>query len=800
MKAPGANCDNCPGLDRDFVPPERAANGRTHLTVVGDNPGYQEVADHKPFVGAAGRMLTGTLKRLCGLQRGDVHWTTAVLCDVPEEQLAAARKCCAQRLRDELEDSATPAVLAVGAFGLQSAAGLGRKPSILKMRGSVLAPDDPLRVNNRALYDIIASLHPTFVMRAELWAPIFEADVARAGRIARDGFVAPEKRAGAEIVVAVELSQLRAALARLGHDVIVDIETIEASGTNKGKGPDIHTNLITCLVLSDTLTAVVVPWSRTQHGDGRFWGTNHDEVVSLINATLATRIAVTHNGPAYDHTGLERAGIVIGKWDDSLLGYHVITSLFPKRLGHVVACYVDAPPWKEWDHNVSLEELWQYNGRDGMYTALAWQALRATMDDSDRRVYESDKDSATICRRMSANGFRFDRERAAEISEALAADEARITAECSELADMPEINLLSPKQLQKAVFGQLGAHVCFRSESGAPCLNKEALRAYAAGGDERLRKFALNVLEYRSARKCRSTYVDNIKVHADGRVRPTWLSYGTVSGRWSSQGPNLANLPSTRVDPSMKLGGIRSLYIAGEGRRLVAFDIKQAEFRVAAYMSGDANMIAVCNDPSGDIHTANAITLFSAAFQQAPPAKQKELRSLAKKAVFAVCYLAEAPTVHSALVSEGISITLQQVQAMLSAMQRQFRDYYAHQARLLDLTINRGYVESPVLGRKRWLGHAPSPPENANFPIQSGAADIMNLKLAKIERLLAERGIDARIVAMVYDAGYWDVAERDVEKTYATIQEVFDEPVLMNGRELVLPIDAHDGLRWSELG
>lgn len=798
MKAPGADCEHCPGLNRPFVPPEHAA-GRLHLAVVGERPGYADVHEGRPLSGGAGRLMTSVLRRTRGLKREDCHWTNAVLCDVPNEDMAKARKCCLPRLQDELAAIEAPTVLAAGAYALQSTADMSRKPDIFKFRGAVLAPEDPVRRNHGAPYDIIASLHPGFVRKLDLWLPIFEADVDRAGRVASDGFVPPERRTGCQIIVVKSYEELAYELPRLGDEVIVDIETVEAVGHNKTRGPDIHTNKITCLVIADTKTAVVVPWSRTQAGDGHFFNGSHERVVALINETFATRTIVTHNGPAYDHTGLERAGIVFNKWDDSLLGYHVITSLFPKRLGHVVACYIDAPPWKEWDHNVSLEELWQYNGRDGLYTAQAWQALKATMDDSDRRVYESDKDSATICRRMGVNGFRFDTEKASEISAALLADEARIAAECAELVGMPELDILKPSHLHEAIFKRLGAHVCFRSASGAPALNKESLRAYAAGGDKRLSRFALNVLDFRRARKCRSTYVDKIKVHADGRVRPTWKSYGTISGRWSSSGPNLANLPSTRADPSMSLGGIRSLYTASPGRTLVSFDIKQAEFRVAAYMSGDENMIAVCNDPSGDIHTANAIMLFGDGFLKAPDDKKKELRGLAKRAVFAVCYLAEVATVYASIASEGTPITLAAVQAMLDAMKRRFRAYYEHQAKLFDLTIQRGYVESPVLGRKRWLGHAPKPPENANFPIQAGAADIMNLKLAKIERLRHERRLEADIVAMVYDAAYWDTLDRDVEKMSSLIQEVFAEPVLMGERELILPIDAHNGQRWSEL-
>jgi uracil-DNA glycosylase family 4 len=798
MKAPAAECAKCPGLTKRFVAPESAA-GPVRLAVVGEGPGLTDLNDRRMFSGAAGRLLERTLLHTCGLSRKDTHMTHAVLCDVEEDERALARKCCLPRLHKELAAAGVGTVLAVGATALQSASGFGRRPAILKFRGSVLSPSDPLR-NDGGAYNVVPTITPLTVVRAPLWFPIFEADVARAGRIANSGFVPPENQPGARIVVPRTVEELDALLHSLDKVVSIDIETVETDGTNKGQ-PNIHTNVITCLVVADTQTAVVMPWSKTSSGHGRYFNGRHHEAVAALNRALKHRTAVSHNGPAYDHIGLRRAGVELVKWDDSLLAYHAITSLFPKRLGHVVACYIDAPPWKEWAHDVSLAELWSYNGRDGLYTARAWQALKSTMDESDWRVYESDKRSAVLCRTMSENGIFFDVPRAAECREHLVAREAELASTCRRLTGMGELNVLSPLQLQEAFFKRLGAHVCFRSESGAPTLNKEALRAYAAGHDPKLSEFALTVLEYRRVRKCRTTYIEGIRPHADSRVRPTWLSYGTISGRWSSRGPNLANLPSTRADPLMEFGGIRSLYRATPGNVLVSFDIKQAEFRVAAFMSGDPNMMAVCNDPSGDIHTANAAMLFGEGFTNAAPDKQKELRGLAKRAVFAVCYLAEAATVHASLMSEGVQITLQGVQAMLANMQRRFRVYYQHQAELLDLTIKRGYVESPVLGRKRWLGHDPSPPENANFPIQSGAADIMNMKLDKIERLRAERNLRAKLCVMVYDAAYWDTDPADADAMAALCTEVFAEPATMvsSGRELVLPLDVHIAERWSDL-
>jgi DNA polymerase I-like protein with 3'-5' exonuclease and polymerase domains len=739
------------------------------------------------------------LKWRGGLERGDIHWTNAVLCDGQENDLATARRCCAQRLQTELAEiaDANPdaAVLAVGSFAMQSACGLSRKPSILKYRGTVIGHNDPLRqddkgIDSSARLTVIPTVHPAFVLRAPLWQPVFEVDVDRACRVAQNGFAPPERRDG-EIRIVRSIEDLERWLPLLGPQIVIDIETT---------GLDIHTVRITCFVVADEKLAIVIPWSRTQQGEGLFFNGQTDRARELVNAALKDRVVVTHNGPQYDHIGLERYGIEICKWEDTLLGYHAITSHFPKSLGHVVACYEDVPPWKQWSHCNSLEKLWHYCGRDGLYNARAATKLFASMDADDRRIYEHDKGNAVICKTMSQNGFRFDAARAASISAKLQERAAEVRKECEKLTGIRDFNPLSPIQLREAFFRRLGARVLFTNEkSQAPSLGKDALRAYAASGDEKLSTLALKTMEYRSLRKCDATYVTGARPHADGRIHGIWLPYGTISGRPSCQKPNLANLPKPQNDPSRDLGGIRSLYIASEGRRLVSFDIKQAEFRIAAYMSGDPNMIAVC-ESGQDIHWMNACTIFGLSGIYDPTNKiHKGARDLAKNAVFAVCYLAEAATVYNNTVANGGKTTFEQIEMMLHKMQRTFAGYYEVQAERLNRCIRLGYVETPILGRKRWLGHTPKPTEAANFPIQGGASDAMNLKLQQIERLRVERGIDAMLVAYVYDAGYWDCVGADVADMENLIAEVFAEPVTIEDRSFLLPIDAHTGERWSEL-
>lgn len=747
-------------------------------------------------------MMERMLKQHVGLAREDVHWTNAVACDVDEQDLSAARKCCAPRLRYELENirEVDAPVVAVGGHALHTAIGTGRKPSILNYRGAVIERGDPVRGTASVERMILPTVHPAFVMRSPLWMPIFQADMQRVGRILRDGYTRPEDQPGRGIVVVQTVEQLKDELAKLDEYVAVDTETT---------GLDIHTVRMTCLVISDTATAVVIPWSKTQSGEGCFFNGRQPEALAVINEALANRVSITHNGYVYDHTVLKRHGIQLGRCEDTLIAYHVLTSFLPKNLSHVSRCFLDVPPWKEWDHGESLETLWEYCGRDGLYTALDWPAITSQFDENDWRVYESDKQSATLCREMSRNGFAFDEDQAYTMAISLLNREHALLREAAELLGVKEINLLSPIQLRAAFFDQLGAPVLAVSEeTKQPSLNVDTMRAYAASANETLARFAEIVLEYRRLRKCRTTYIEGVHVYPDGRVRATWLTYGTVSGRFSAKQPNLANLPRLSNDPSAHeeckkapkpcgACGIRSLYIAPKGRKLVAFDVSQMEFRVAAYLTNDPNMIQACNEL--DIHSANAALLFGDHFRRLEKgsAQHTRFRTLAKSATFAVCYLAEPPTVHARLVADGIQITLREVEAMITQLKKAFRQYYFWQAENLDLTIRRGYVESPILKRKRWLGHAPEPPANANFPIQSGAADVFNLKSAEILRRL--KGLDAFPVAAVYDALYIDCVESEVDEVTRIIKEVWDEPVRLGEHDVTFKIDLHVGDRWSQL-
>jgi len=411
-------------------------------------------------------------------------------------------------------------------------------------------------------------------------------------------------------------------------------------------------------------------------------------------------------------------------------------------------------------------------------------------------VYRSDKAMGTVCRAMQVNGFGFDEALAAEYVAHLQVAEASAIAACGEAVGRA-VNPFSPKDLGRAFTKDLRAPVYLRSKkTGAASFGIQALRSYAACGDERLSQLALAVISARSARKVRVTYIVNVVRGQDGRVHPSWLSYGTVTGRFACQSPNLANLPRSENDPTRVLarGGIRALYIAGPGNSIVYFDVKQIEMRMAAYASGDLAMIEACE--SADMHASNATLVFGDEFLNAPPALRSQLRSIIKSAGFAICYLADEETVYLRIKQTGIAITLAQVSAMMLKMRKAFRGYYAWQAANLREVVKSGYIVAPISGRRRWLGHNPRPTECANFPIQSGAAGLMNDRLEKIAIALAAEFPKARMVAQVYDSCCIEAPSGEAEAVAALCKREFEQPINVNGRAAVFPIDMEITERW----
>src|SRR5262249_30352765 len=146
-------------------------------------------------------------------------------------------------------------------------------------------------------------------------------------------------------------------------------------------------------------------------------------------------------------------------------------------------------------------------------------------------------------------------------------------------------NLGSPKQLGEILFDRLKLPVVKKTSTGQPSTDEEVLQELAA--DFPLPKL---VLEHRGLSKLKSTYTDKLSlmVHpAMGRVHTTYAQAVAVTGRLSSNDPNLQNIPVRTAEGRR----IREAFIAAPGHLIVSADYSQIELRIMAHLSEDASLL-----------------------------------------------------------------------------------------------------------------------------------------------------------------------------------------------------------------
>ena len=147
------------------------------------------------------------------------------------------------------------------------------------------------------------------------------------------------------------------------------------------------------------------------------------------------------------------------------------------------------------------------------------------------------------------------------------------------------------------------AHVLQVTGTSAICTDEAALRIYQeyaeVSSHDDLLFFCNNMLQLRELRKLLSTYIEGLsaKVQSDGRLRGHFSLIGTETGRLSSSGPNLQNIPRD--------GRIKSMFVAPEGWTLLEADASQIELRVVASVAPEPIMITAYN-AGEDLHSLTA--------------------------------------------------------------------------------------------------------------------------------------------------------------------------------------------------
>ena len=353
-----------------------------------------------------------------------------------------------------------------------------------------------------------------------------------------------------------------------------------------------------------------------------------------------------------------------------------------------------------------------------------------------------------------------------------------------------KFNLASPKQLGEVLFEKLQLDKGKKTKSGQHSTGEDVLLKLAKENP-----IVEDILNFRELTKLKSTYVDALPLLVNKKTGRVHTSYGqaiAVTGRLSSNNPNLQNIP-IRTERGRE---IRKAFIPRDSDHLViSADYSQIELRIVAAISADPAMCEAFKEKK-DIHTATAAKVFNVDEADVT----KEMRYKAKSVNFGIIYGQGAFGL-----AENLGISRAEAKEIIDNYKKQFANIQKYMDETIQFCKTNGYVET-LMGRKRWLkdinssnftvrGYAE---RNAiNSPIQGTAADMIKLAMIKIHDEFRKHKFRSKMIMQVHDELVFDAYKSEVEEIKPIIIECMQNALLLpNG----VPADAEIGVgeNWLE--
>ncbi len=352
-------------------------------------------------------------------------------------------------------------------------------------------------------------------------------------------------------------------------------------------------------------------------------------------------------------------------------------------------------------------------------------------------------------------------------------------------------NLASPKQLGEVLFEKLKLD---------PKAKKTKSGQYATGEDV-LAKLAFqnpivdDILAFRELTKLKSTYVDALPLMINrktGRVHTSYAQAVAVTGRLSSNNPNLQNIP-IRTERGKE---IRKAFIPRDAdHTLLSADYSQIELRIVAAISGDPNMCEAFRQGK-DIHTATAAKVYGIDESEVT----KEMRRKAKSVNFGIIYGQGAFGL-----ADNLGISRTEAKEIIDNYKKEFSGITSYMDETVNFAKEHGYVQT-LMGRKRWLRDINSSnftvrgfaERNAiNSPIQGTAADMIKLAMSAMHNAIKKSGLKSKMILQVHDELVFDARIEEVDRLKPLILECMQNALALPN-EVPVIAEVGQGANWLE--
>lgn len=438
--------------------------------------------------------------------------------------------------------------------------------------------------------------------------------------------------------------------------------------------------------------------------------------------------------------------------------------------------------------NPKLEDILMFANNESFEVAYE-QIFKKLKDQKLDKVYEEiEKPIIPIVKEMEDHGILIDKKYFGKLSEEYHKELDKLTKKIYDQAGM-EFNINSPKQLGEVLFGKMGMKSSKKKNASGGFSTKVSVLEELEENNPIIKE----ILAYRELQKLLSTYIDVIPnmVGEDGRLHSKFIQNGTTTGRFSSQDPNLQNLP-IKTELGRK---IRGGFVAERGHKLSAFDYSQIELRVAAMLSGDKKMTQVFREKK-DIHSGVASFVFDVPIEKV----DSEMRRKAKVINFGIIY-----GMGVSALRKNLGGTREEAQKFYDNYFNQFSGVRDYLESVKEYAKKNTYTET-LFGRRRYFPNINSrlpflknmaERTATNASIQGTAADIIKLAIRYTEEDLKKEGLlnKVHLVLQIHDELVYEIEEVVLEKADKIIKSAMEEALSRAYLQYKtdIPLEVHSG-------
>ena len=388
---------------------------------------------------------------------------------------------------------------------------------------------------------------------------------------------------------------------------------------------------------------------------------------------------------------------------------------------------------------------------------------------------------------MEHTGAKVDSVRLVSMRDQFAA-EARQAQEMAWEYAGTEINLQSPKQLQKVLFEDMGLKPTKRTKSGSYTTNAAALQdLYVKSVDnERANGFLGALLRHREINKLKQivqTLIDATNT-SDERIHTTFEQTVAATGRLSSVDPNLQNIPNRNAAGRE----IRGVFVPGEGyEALMSCDYSQVELRIMADLSDDEALIEAFRS-GADFHKYVASMVYKLPVDQITGDQRSHVKAMSYGLAYGLSTYGLA---------QQLKIAPREAEALKNRYFDTFGKVHDYLESLVANAREKGYTET-IFGRRRYFPALHSTNRVAreaaeraalNAPIQGSAADIMKIAMIRAEQTLAEAHVKSRIILQIHDELVVEIAPGEGDQVTELVSNAMEHAV-----DLAVPLDVSCGI------